>query len=221
MFNESTQQGATTILLADDHKMFLEGLDGLLCDRFDVLGMAEDGHQLVELALQTEPDLIITDYSMPGMSGLEAIDKIRSHGLDPRVIVLTMHSDPEYATEAIERHVQGYVLKQGASTELVAAIEETMRGGRWLSPSLAMRVVETGAKASIEPDQRLLKLSQRQREVLRLLVQGRIAKEIAAELHISRKTVEYHKYRMMGDLGVATSSELIALAVKNGVGSGS
>ena len=206
------------IVLADDHRIFLEGLARLLEADFDVVGQAEDGEQLVEVALRTKPDLIVTDYSMPKLTGLQAMEKIRRAGLHPRVIILTMHLDPEYASEAIERGVDGYVLKQAASTELVSAIEESMRGGRWLSPSLAMRMFDYQQAAGEAPVDPVSRLTARQKEILTMLVSGKIAKEIAAELHISRKTVEYHKYRMMGELGVATSAELIKVAVQGGLG---
>ncbi len=218
MIEENQSQEPIRIVLADDHRIFLEGLERLLETEFDIVGTAEDGEDLVEVALRTKPDLIVTDYSMPKLTGLEAIDKIRSQGVSPRVIVLTMHLDPEYASEAIERGVDGYVLKQAASTELVSAIGESLRGGRWLSPSLAMKMFDYKRSASEAPVDPISQLTARQREILALLVEGKIAKEIATELHISRKTVEYHKYRMMGELGVATSAELIKLAVQGGLG---
>lgn len=208
----------TRIVLADDHRIFLEGLERLLEGEFDVVGLAEDGQQLVEVALQTKPDVIVTDYSMPRLNGLQAIEAIRKGGLNPRVIVLTMHLDPEYASEAIERGVDGYVLKQAASTELVSAIAESLRGGRWLSPSLAMKMFDPHEEVQDAPADPISKLTPRQKEILTMLVSGKIAKEIAADLHISRKTVEYHKYRMMGELGVATSAGLIKLAVQGGLG---
>lgn len=218
MTHEAEQQPMTRIVLADDHRIFLEGLERLLEGEFEIVGRAEDGEQLVEVALRTRPDVIVTDYSMPKLTGIQAIEKIRRAGLDPRVIILTMHLDPEYASEAIERGVDGYVLKQAASTELVSAITESLRGGRWLSPSLAMRMFDYQQAVEEGPADPVSRLTARQKEILTMLVSGKIAKEIAAELHISRKTVEYHKYRMMGELGVATSAELIKLAVQAGLG---
>ena len=121
MTEDSPSEEPIRLVLADDHRIFLEGLERLLEADYDIVGTAEDGEDLVDVALRTQPDLIVTDYSMPKLTGLEAIDKIRASGLSPRVIVLTMHLDPEYASEAIERGVDGYVLKQAASTELVSA----------------------------------------------------------------------------------------------------
>jgi DNA-binding NarL/FixJ family response regulator len=217
MTTDSEPSPKLRIVLADDHRIFLEGLERLLESQFDIVGLAQDGQELLEVALRTKPDLIVTDVSMPKLTGLKAVDRIRSGGLSPMVIILTMHLDPEYATEAIELGVDGYVLKQAAAAELVSAIEEAVRGGRWLSPSLAMKMFDTPRVADEPPVGLLSKLTPRQREILTMLVSGKTAKEIAAELDISRKTVEYHKYRMMGDLGVATSAELIKVAVQGGL----
>ncbi len=126
------------------------------------MGLAQDGQELLEVALRTKPDLIVTDVSMPKLTGLKAVDRIRSGGLSPMVIILTMHLDPEYATEAIERGVDGYVLKQAAAAELVSAIEEAVRGGRWLSPSLAMKMFDTPRVADEPPVGLLSKLTPRQ-----------------------------------------------------------
>ena len=206
------------VVLADDHQIFLEGLIKILSAKVEILGTASNGEELVELVRRTKPDLVITDYAMPGMNGLDAMDRIRDGGLNPMVIVLTMHLDPEYATQAIDRGVNGYVLKSAAATELVAAVDEVTRGGRWLSPSLAMAVLQSPAAVHEEARDMIEALTERQRDILILLVAGKSAKEIAEQIGLSPKTVEYHKYRMMGELRVATSAELIHLAVNAGLG---
>lgn len=206
------------ILLADDHQIFLEGLERLLQADFDVVGTASSGGALVALAKELEPDLIVTDYSMPELTGVQALDALRREGVTAKVIILTMHEDAEYATEAIERGVDGYVLKRAASAELLSAIREALNGGCWISPALAAEIIRSNRKkpredaADARPGSNL---SERQRRILALLVKGKIAKEIASELEISRKTVEYHKYKMMDQLGLKSTAELIQFAVRN------
>ncbi len=206
------------VVLADDHQILLEGLIKILSPHVEIVGTATDGAELVDVALHTKPDLVVTDYAMPKLNGLDAIDRIREQGHDPLVIVLTVHLDAEYATQAIERGVDGYVLKSSAATELVSAVNEVAAGGRWLSPSLAMAMLEGTPAVKDEARDRIAGLTDRQRDILVLLIEGKSAKEIAVHLGLSPKTIEYHKYRMMGELCVATSPELIRLAVKAGLG---
>ena len=213
---ESTQP--IRVVLADDHQIFLEGLIKILSTKVEIIGTASNGDELVELASRVKPDLVVTDYAMPELNGLDAMDRIREGGLNPMVIVLTMHLDPEYATQAIDRGVNGYVLKSAAATELVAAVEEVARGGRWLSPSLAMAMLESPQVVLEDARDMIQALTERQQDILTLLVGGKSAKEIAERLSLSPKTIEYHKYRMMGELRVATSAELIRLAVNAGLG---
>jgi DNA-binding NarL/FixJ family response regulator len=208
------------ILLADDHQMFLEGLERLLEKDFEIVGSAQSGPQLVALADECSPDLIITDWAMPELCGLEAVKAIRGKGLSPKCIILTMHEDPAYASQAIENGVDGYVLKRAATSELVSAIEEALAGGCWISPALAAKIIrnqnngEGGSDAAPEAA-----LTERQQRILRSLVDGKIAKEIASDLGISRKTVEYHKYKMMSQLKLGSTAELIKFAVQNGLDS--
>jgi len=207
------------ILLADDHQMFLEGLERLLEKDFEIVGSAQSGPQLVAMADECSPDLIITDWAMPELCGLEAVKAIRGKGLSPKCIILTMHEDPAYASQAIESGVDGYVLKRAATSELVSAIEEALAGGCWISPALAAKIIrnqsngEDGAGSDAAPE---ASLTERQQRILRSLVEGKIAKEIASDLGISRKTVEYHKYKMMSQLKLGSTAELIKFAVQNG-----
>jgi DNA-binding NarL/FixJ family response regulator len=200
--------------------MFLEGLERLLEKDFDIVGSAQSGPQLVEMADQCSPDLIITDWAMPDLCGLEAVKAIRDKGLSPKCIILTMHEDPAYASQAIESGVDGYVLKRAATSELVSAIEEALAGGCWVSPALAAKIIrnknnsEDGSGADASPE---ASLTERQQRILRSLVEGKIAKEIASDLGISRKTVEYHKYKMMSQLKLGSTAELIKFAVQNGL----
>ncbi len=208
------------ILLADDHQMFLEGLERLLEKDFEIVGSAQSGPQLVAMADECSPDLIITDWAMPDLCGLEAVKAIRDKGLSPKCIILTMHEDPAYASQAIESGVDGYVLKRAATSELVSAIEEALAGGCWISPALAAKIIrnqhngEDGAGSDATPE---ASLTERPKRILSSLVEGKIAKEIASDLGISRKTVEYHKYKMMSQLKLRSTAELITFAVQNGL----
>lgn len=209
------------IVLADDHPIFLEGLKRLLQTEFEVVGTASAGDQLVDLAADCKPDLVVTDYSMPGLTGVQAVRALKKRGLHCKVIILTMHEDVEYALEALELGIDGYVLKRAASSELISAIKGAFMGERWISPALAVDMISASngtappkAEKEVTP---LDCISSRQRHILEGLVRGKIAKEIAGELDLSRKTIEYHKYKMMEQLGVKSTAELIRLAVRNGV----
>ena len=209
------------IVLADDHPIFLEGLKRLLQTEFEIVGTASAGDQLVDLAADCKPDLVVTDYSMPGLTGVQAVRALNERGLRCKVIILTMHEDVEYALEALELGIDGYVLKRAASSELISAIKGAFEGERWISPALAVDIISASngtALAKAEKEVTPLDcISSRQRHILEGLVHGKIAKEIAGELDLSRKTVEYHKYKMMEKLGVKSTAELIRLAVRNGV----
>jgi len=205
------------ILLADDHRIVLEGIKNLLEAEHDVVGTAEDGHGLVKEARRLKPDVIIVDISMPLLNGIDAIRQIRSEGLNPKVIFLTMHNDALYAREVLDMGVSGFVLKHAAPSELTTAIEEAMRGNTYISPAVSQELLEL-YKSGKEGNGGILgKLSLRQREVLQLLAEGKSAKEVAIVLDISARTVEFHKYTIMKQLGIETSAELVHFAIKHGI----
>jgi DNA-binding NarL/FixJ family response regulator len=197
------------ILLADDHKIVLDGLRGLLEEEFELAGTVTDGRDLVEQALHLRPDVIVADISMPLLNGIDAVTKLREAGCGAHVVFLTMHSDATYARRAMQAGGSGYVLKHSASDELVAAIREVLRGGTYISPAVQL---SPGPAAGARHD-----LTTRQREVLQLLAEGKSAKEIGAILDISQRTVEAHKYRMMDDLGVKTTAQLVQYAIREGI----
>ncbi|OHB57887.1 MAG: DNA-binding response regulator [Planctomycetes bacterium GWF2_42_9] len=203
------------ILLADDHKIILEGLRGLLETKYDIVGMAEDGNALVKEALRLKPDVIIADISMPSLNGIDAIRQIRKQGLNPKVIFLTMHNDALYAKEALEIGASAFVLKHSAASELITAVEETLSGNRHISPVISQELSRldegNGGNGVFEG------LSLRQREVLQLLAEGKSAKEVASILKISPRTVEFHKYSTMQQLGIKTNAEIIHFAIKHGI----
>jgi DNA-binding NarL/FixJ family response regulator len=202
-----------TVLLADDHAIMAEGLRLLLQDRCDLIGTVSDGPSLVATAVKLSPDIIVTDISMPGFDGLEAIRQLRERGLNTKVIILTMYSDPHLASEALASGANGYVLKHAAGEELLTAIHDVAQGLTYVTPLIRDRA------AAIEPngDYRSLKLTPRQRDVLRLIAEGRRMKEIAEELGVSPRTVETHKYEMMQALGAHSTAELVRYALRKGV----
>lgn len=207
------------ILIADDHKIFAEGLKRLLNEDFEIAGVVEDGRQLVEAAKKLRPDAIVADISMPLLNGIDAVRKIKKVHPGMKVVFLTMHPDVAYAVSAFKEGASGYVLKNSAPDELIVAIQEGLKGRTYVTPLIAgklLRAYESGSQPETGTDA-VLSLSSRQREVLQLLAEGHSAKEIASILSISAKTVEYHKYRMMEDLGAKTTAELIRFAAKQGI----
>lgn len=205
------------ILLADDHRIVLEGLKKLLEPEYDVVGMAEDGHGLVKEALRLMPDMIIADISMPSLSGIDAIRQIRKEGLNPKVIFLTMHNDALYAKEVLDMGASGFVLKHSASAELITAVQEVLQGNTHISAAISQELLQLYRGDKDDRDGVLGKLSSRQREVLQLLAEGKSAKEAASVLKISARTVEFHKYSIMQHLEIKTSAELVHFAIKHGI----
>jgi len=209
---------ATRILLADDHAVVLEGLQRML-DRpgFEVVGAVRDGRSLIEATAQLRPDVIVVDVSMPSLSGIEAVRRIRQQDQKARIIFLTMHPEVIYAVEAMNAGGSGYVLKNAAGEELVTAIKEALDGRVFLTPSIAEPVIQALQTPRKNNQGGVDRLTPRQLEVLQLLAEGRALKEIAALLKVSHRTVEFHKYRIMETLGLHTIAELAAYAVKRGI----
>jgi len=205
------------VLLADDHKIVLEGLRCILEAEFELVGTVEDGRALVAAAQKFNPDVIVADVSMPLLNGIEAAQQIKKANSEAKFIFLTMHPDVSYATRALEAGALGYVLKHSAPSELVQAIREALRGRVYVTPLIAKDVLQTFIDRSHEIRRGYLELTPRQREVLQLVGEGHSSKEIATILHISIRTVEFHRYRIMEDLNLHTNAGLIKYAVKNGI----
>jgi DNA-binding NarL/FixJ family response regulator len=199
------------VLLADDHTIVADGLKSLLKDQYDLVGTATDGSQLIDAARNLRPDVIVTDFSMPVMSGLDALRRMKAERLEARVIFLTMHADARIATEAFRAGASGFLLKQAAGEELITAIEEVLQGRTYLTPRLTQDVISRLSTTAEDP----VSLTPRQREVLRLLADGKRMKEIAAILGLSTRTVETHKYEMMQALGLGSTAELVRYAIKH------
>ena len=203
-----------TVLLADDHAILLEGLVTLLQGEFTLAGTVTDGARLIEAARKLRPDVIVTDLAMPGMSGLEALHRLRADKIPAKVIFLTMHADAQLAAEALRAGASGFVVKHAAGKELVAAIHETLRGGTYVTPLLSSEVLHRLAEhgpTGAGP------LTTRQREVVSLLAAGRTMKEVAATLGLSPRTVETHKYQIMETLGLETTADLVRYAIAQGL----
>ena len=201
------------ILLADDHKFITDSLKAILEPTYEVVGIVEDGHKLVKEAARLLPDVIIVDISMPKLNGLEAVRQIKKEGSESRVIFLTMHPDITYATSALDAGALGYVLKHSAHSELLQAVEKVLLGKRFITERIAEEL-ENVPHTRRDP---IRKLTARQREVLQLLAEGKTAKEVADILFISPRTVEFHKYRIMEELGMSSSAELVQYSIKQGI----
>lgn len=209
-----TAMGKPRVLLADDHRMVAEGLKSLLVESFELVGIVEDGRELVKAARDFNPDVIIADISMPHLNGIDALAQLKKQNPQVRVVFLTMHRDPAYARRALQGGALGFVLKHSAPAELVLAMQAALRGRTFISPDLAAEVFHFAQGREADPTSAL---TPRQREILQLLAEGQSAKRIATTLNLSARTVEDHKYRLMETLGVENSAELIRFAIKHGL----
>ncbi len=205
------------VLIADDHLLVAEALKSLLAAEFDLVGVVEDGRALVEASRTLRPDVVVADVTMPHLNGIEALVQMRKGGDRVPVVFLTMHRDATYARRALDAGASGFVLKHSAPTELVSAIRAALDGKTYLTPQLAGEVLgamKLGPDKAVNPVE---SLTPRQKEVLHLLAEGRSAKEIASDLAISARTVEFHKYQILETLGLHTNAELVHFAIKHGV----
>jgi DNA-binding NarL/FixJ family response regulator len=205
------------VLLADDHRIVAEGLKRLLEPEFEMVGVVEDGRALLAAAKALNPDVIVSDISMPELNGVEALEELKKINPAVRVVFLTMHHNVAYARQALDAGALGYVIKQSAADELILPVRAAGAGKNFISPAIAgelLRDMRSRGGAEANPIRRL---TLRQREILRLLADGYSAKAIAARLNISPRTVEFHKYAMMESLGVTSSAELIRIALHSGM----
>jgi DNA-binding NarL/FixJ family response regulator len=204
-------------LLADDHRMFAEGIKGILAPEFELLDVVEDGQALLEAAERLEPDVVVADITMPRLNGIDATARLKQLDDGIRVVLLTMHPDVAFVRRAFDAGASAYVLKHSAPDELIAAIRAALAGRTFVTPTLAGDLLHdpTGAPGG-SPDP-VAMLTSRQREILQLVAEGRSAKEIAADLNLSPRTVEFHKYRIMEALNLHTTAELVHFAIKHGI----
>jgi DNA-binding NarL/FixJ family response regulator len=203
------------ILIADDHTLVAELCEKLLEAEFHVVGTVSNGHALVRAAGELKPDVVVVDVAMPILNGLDAGRQVKELLPAVKLVFLTMNPDIEIAAEAFRRGAHGYLLKTCAAAELVLAVRDVLRGKSYLSPALSkdtINFLRNQDKQMVNEDERL---TVRQREVLQLLAEGKVMKEVSTILHMSTRTVAYHKYRMMEVLGAKSTAELVKYAIKN------
>jgi DNA-binding NarL/FixJ family response regulator len=201
------------VLLADDHRLLREAFARLLEPSCEVVGAVADGRALLTAAANLRPDIVVVDIAMPLLNGLDAARRLRQEMPDVKIIFLTVNEDPDLASEALRAGAAGFLLKNSAASELSRAIQEAFQGGSYVTPLASQRLSRVRAPNG-SPVGSKKGSSPRQREVLQLLAEGRSMKEIARILKISPRTVAFHKYRMMEELGIKTSAELVQFAIK-------
>lgn len=201
------------VVLADDHVVVAEGLGVLLADDTELLATTHDGAALLAAIVRWQPDIVVTDLAMPGLSGLDVLRQAQAQGLQARFLFLTAHAEPRLGAEILRAGAAGYLLKHSAGEELLRAIRVVASGGTYVSPRQARQVLDAMATADgpARPS-----LPPRQIEVMQLIVEGRRMKEIAADLGLSVRTVEDHKAQLMRTLEVTSTAELVLAAIRHG-----
>jgi len=203
-----------TVILADDHPMFRQGLKALLeREGFDVVGEAANGHDAVRMARQLNPGIAVLDIGMPLLNGIDAARDIHKQASDTEVVLLTMYEEEAYVLEALRAGIRGYVLKAQAAADLVGAIREVLRGAVYLSPGISKTVVDAYVgKSELPPDP----LTDRERQVLQLVAEGKTTKEVAEVLGLSVKTADSHRTRIMQKLEIHETASLVRYAIRRG-----
>lgn len=200
--NELSCEALPRIVFADDHRMVAEGIERLLDDEFELVALAQDGQSLLELVRREQPDLVLSDVNMPRGNGLDVLKTLRAEGNTTPFVFLTMHGEPALAAAAIRAGANGYVLKLSAGEDLLNALRQVLAGSTYVTPSLGARYLR-GHMCDLN------QLTPKQREVLRLVGTGLRSKQIAAQLGLSVRTVEAHKYTIMQILDVHSTLELV------------
>lgn len=214
--------GKIRVLLADDHTILRQGLRKILeaDPSFEVVGEAGDGREAVKKAEALKPDVVVMDISMPILNGIEATRQIAKSLPKTKILILTVHENDQLATEILNAGATGYLLKDAASEELIAAIRAVYRGDSYLSPSIAKRVIAQYldfARGKVPPEEKFSDLTAREREILQLIAEGYSNKEIAQMLYISEKTVKTHRENIMRKLDLHSVAELVRYAIRRGI----
>jgi DNA-binding NarL/FixJ family response regulator len=200
------------ILIADDHTLVAEAFKKVLEPEFQVVKLVSDGRSLLTAAIELKPDVVLLDLSMPLLNGVDAGQELKKVLPKTKLIVLTMNEDPDIASKALRHWASGYLLKKSAGIELQKAILEVLRGHSYVTPSIAQKLMDEFIR---DPRvERSKQLTQRQRQVLQLLAEGRSMKEAAAVLDIAARTIAFHKYRIMEDFGLKTNADLVRFAIR-------
>jgi DNA-binding NarL/FixJ family response regulator len=201
-------------MVADDHTMICAGFQKLLEPEYEVVGIVEDGRALLKAAVELKPDVVLVDVGMPLLNGLDAGRELKKTAPSIKLIFLTMNSDPDIASEALRIGASGYLLKNSQGDELLKAVRAVLRGISYVTPhirqSMEQRFIQDPKAAS-----RPRHLTPRHREILQMLAEGRSPKEIAFMLDITVRTVRFHKYEIMRELGIASNAELVQYAIKH------
>jgi DNA-binding NarL/FixJ family response regulator len=202
------------VILADDHTLVAEALRQLIAPHFEVVALVADGRALLEAAVSLKPDIVIVDVAMPLLNGLEASRQLRMKVPSIKFVFLTMNEDPDLATEAIKAGASAYVLKKAAGSELLQALQAALRGRTYITAQIARGMQESFIR-NPQGRKQPRALTPRQREVVQLLAEGRSMKEAANVLSVTPRTIAFHKYRLMQDLGLKTNADLVQFAIKN------
>lgn len=205
-----------SIVIADDHDIIREGIKNILrrASEFEVVGEARDGEEALEMVASLKPEILLLDITMPKKSGLEILSQIRRLSRNTKVVIISVHKADAYVHRALKEGVKGYLNKENAADDLLPALRKIIAGQAYLGSEISTYLIEKAAKGSAELSKESL-LSEREEDVLRLVAEGKTAKEIAEVLFISPRTVENYKNNMLKKLGVHKTSDLIKFAIKN------
>lgn len=203
------------VLLADDHTLVADGIAALLREEFELVGRAADGRELVAAARRLQPEIVVTDISMPVLNGIDALRELQRSLPKVRAVVVTMHADPHLAAEAVRAGAMGYVLKHSAGGELIQAVREVFAGRVYITPLIARELL--ASLATVGGNEAGPRLTARQRQVLQLVAEGNTMKQVAAVLSVSRRTAEAHKYQIMELLDVHSTAQLVQHAIRMGL----
>lgn len=200
------------VLIADDHTLVVDAFKKLLEPHFEIVGTVSNGRELLEVAPKLNPDVVILDLGMPLLNGQDAGERLKGLLPNAKLIVLTMNEDPEIAAASLEKWASGFLLKSSAGTELIQAIREVLRGKSFVTPRIGQKLFDRFVR---DPRaEHTKRLTSRQREVLQLLAEGRTMKEAADILHVTPRTIAFHKYKIMDEFGLKTNSDLLRFAIK-------
>jgi DNA-binding NarL/FixJ family response regulator len=206
------------VVIADDHRVFADGLAALLADRYDVVGIASTGRELLSMVEGKRPDVAITDISMPLMNGLEALRELKKLPYSPKIIVLSMHTDVSIAIEAFRSGASAFLVKTTSGEKVREAFEAVLNGRSYVSPNFGGDLLNMLIEAARHPNPDSgYKLTRRQREVLQLVAEGKTMKQVATMLNISTRTAESYKYELMRTIGIHTNAELVQHAIRLGL----
>ncbi len=209
------------VLLAEDHTIVRKGIRSLLDDEIaiEVVGEAENGRDAIEKTEELSPDVIVMDYTMPILNGLEATRQIKKRFPEVKIVILTMHTDEEYVFQFLQVGAAGYLVKQTAPKELISAIQTVYQGESYLSPSVSKMVIEEFVRhtQATQVESNYEKLTDREREIFQLIAEGFSSKDIADQLHISLKTVGVHRINLMNKLDIHSVPDLVRYAIRKGV----